>query len=473
MNRDLVLIKRHYGEKMMHLCRELFPEVLEKEGLLYKTLINSFFPSRSLCDDIINNQAENKFKKYILFKTGYFRESEVVVKNGKTPQELLSEAGYDLYECKTEEDVQSFKKYFAPGEELCTFRGGRLNRAYVFFAVKKNVDEIKRKNFKKPKRQDEYGTSVMSIQFNRGDYNWVSIKNRYNHTVTNPDSTFNNNLDNIISGLSNAFIRDYGFVLDKKESISFELPNYVKHAGKYYKYIFERDGIYYCGGNVVIDWNGVHELDRSKYLVTESFILNLETKGIKKSFNYSFVASLGKIKNIKITRDRENSNKIITINGDTEIVLNRDCEIISYTNPNVTEVSKGFLSQNRSLKVLDLPNLRIFGDCALSNNIALEYINIPHVIKVGDYFLSNNNKLEDIDWPQIKYVGSNCLMRNHTIKAIRMPNIVSIQAGFLIMNDLARKTLYRRIKHNECYNLAKQVRKIDKHDIKFYYKALA
>ena len=27
-------------------------------------------------------------------------------------------------------------KYYAKGEDLCTFRSGRLNRCFVFFAIK-------------------------------------------------------------------------------------------------------------------------------------------------------------------------------------------------------------------------------------------------------------------------------------------------------------------------------------------------
>lgn len=32
MNNDLKWIKKHYGEKMMHLCRDYLPSLLEKEG---------------------------------------------------------------------------------------------------------------------------------------------------------------------------------------------------------------------------------------------------------------------------------------------------------------------------------------------------------------------------------------------------------------------------------------------------------
>ena len=85
----------------------------------------------------------------------------------------------------------------------------------VWFAVKKNVDEIKSEDFKKPRREDDYGTSVISIQFSKSKINYLSIKNRYNHTITdvNPDSTYGNNLDNIIVGLTQAFVETYNLKL--------------------------------------------------------------------------------------------------------------------------------------------------------------------------------------------------------------------------------------------------------------------
>ena len=162
MNQDLKIIKKKYGEEMMHLCRELFPTLLEQEGLLPKLLLDNFKESRSLVKDIIDNNLEEEFKNYIYNQVDVENNHEEVV--SKRPEELLKEAGYKLYECHSEEEIQSFKKYYAPGEALCTFRGGRLNKCYVFFAIKENVDEIKRENFPKPQRQDEYGTSVISIQ---------------------------------------------------------------------------------------------------------------------------------------------------------------------------------------------------------------------------------------------------------------------------------------------------------------------
>ena len=248
---DLKEIKKHYGENMMHLCRELFSTLLEKNGLLFKLLEDNFNYSRYLYEDIIENCMEEEFKNYI-YSLVDVEKKQIIAE--KTPFELLKEAGYNLYECKTEDDIQSFKKYYSNGEELCTFRGERLNRCYVFFAVKENVDEIKREDFKEPKRQDKYGTSVISIQFTRGSINTLSIKNRYNHTVNNPDATYSNNLENIILGLTTSFEKKYNLNVNQTNSISFEIPGYVRaNDGKFYKTNYEMFNVCYCPNNIIID----------------------------------------------------------------------------------------------------------------------------------------------------------------------------------------------------------------------------
>ena len=367
---DLKLIKKHYGEKMMHLCRELFPTILETPGLLFKIMSSKFAYSRFLYDDIVGNYYEDEFKAEI-YSMVQKQDMKGTITD-KTPKELLEEAGYILYECHTEEEIQSFKKYYAPNEALCTFRGGRLNRCHVFFAVKKNVDKIKRENFKNPQRQDEYGTSVISIQFDRDGSNTLSIKNRYNHTVTNPDSTFYNDLDNIIPGLTYAFEKTYG-LRSKTKSEEFELTNYVKaNDNKFYKYTKEDNNIYYCPNNIIIDNFEVKEYDKSRYIIFEHFILDMQEKKI---FTYenndtnaknrtpinnnineedvsckddSFIQSIPDINKIEVIN--ENNNKTIIINNDIKIVLNPEGRILEYTNPLVTEIGNNFMLSCDELK---------------------------------------------------------------------------------------------------------------------------
>ena len=157
----------------------------------------------------------------------------------------------------------------------------------VFFAVKKNVKEIKREDFKNPQREDMYGTSVMGIQFNREGLCTVSIKNRYNHTVNNPDATYGNNLDRIVPGLTQSFAilldREYGLRLNDFNQDELEIPNYVVACdGRYYKYNMEVAGKYYCPGNIIISGGDVKSLEKSEsQILMDYFIFDIKDKFIK------------------------------------------------------------------------------------------------------------------------------------------------------------------------------------------------
>ncbi len=65
MNKDLKIIKKKYGESMAHLCREIFPTLLETEGLLLSLLQSKFHENHSLYDDIKETYQLADFKNYI------------------------------------------------------------------------------------------------------------------------------------------------------------------------------------------------------------------------------------------------------------------------------------------------------------------------------------------------------------------------------------------------------------------------
>lgn len=111
MNNELKAIKNIYGEEMMHLCRELFPSLLEKEGLLLSILQKNLTPTHSFASDIKEHDLYEEFKDWI-YSSIDVEKGNLVITN-KTPFELMDEAGYILYECKNEEDIQSFKRYYA------------------------------------------------------------------------------------------------------------------------------------------------------------------------------------------------------------------------------------------------------------------------------------------------------------------------------------------------------------------------
>ena len=63
---DLKIIKKLYGEKMMHLCRALFPTLLETKGLLSKIMKSKFAPNHDLYDDIKRGDYEGDFRNSII-----------------------------------------------------------------------------------------------------------------------------------------------------------------------------------------------------------------------------------------------------------------------------------------------------------------------------------------------------------------------------------------------------------------------
>ena len=461
---DLKVIRKKYGEKMYHFCRESFPTLLEEPGKLSKLLSDNFHESHSLFDDIVANGKESEFKNFIYSLVDVENNNELVMI--KTPEELMSSAGYVLVECYNEGDIQAFRKYYAPGEELCTFKGGRLDRCRVFFAVKKNVSDIKREDFKNPTRQDEYGTSVISIQFTKDGTNTLSIKNRYNHTVNNPDATFSNNLDNIIPGLTESFERHKGIV-QKHKSKSFEIEGYVRaNDGKYYKYNYEINNVYYCPDNIIIDHFNVKKYDKSRYLIIDYFIIDLSNKSISlydKKLSDSFCDVIKDINKIEI--DNIDSGKKITILGDNNkslvIITNKDGKIISLKMdeiyvigdyfldwnkslqelyvPNLTEVGDYFLYCNKFLQKFTVQNLTKVGDCFLFDNASLQELYLPNLTKVGDGFLTGNISLQELYVPNLTEVGHMFLNYNISLQELYVPNLTEVGGDFLSENTSLQK----------------------------------
>ena len=421
MNEDLKIIKKKYGEKMMHLCRELFPTILEEPGLLPKLLLANFYPSVYLCDDIVANGLETDFKNAMFAFKDYEEFPEIL---GVSAYDLMRSVGYTLYECKTEEEIQFFKKYYAFGEALCTFKGGRLKKRSVFFAVKDGAEDLKRSDFKNPQRQDEYGTSVISIQFAKNASMHLTITNRYNHTVLNCDATFSNNLENIVPSLTKAFENDYGLIQNYK-STNFDLPNYERASdGRFYKYNYEEDDIYYCTDNIIIDNGEVKKFPKEQYIIIEGFVLDLKNKTIKqynpKATHDSFLDFFEKIERIEIKKTSEGRIIYITVEGDktVEVSIDHQNRIIGYSNSFVRIIDDSFLHKNVVLKKLDLANVERIGNDCLPINKDLEEVNLPKLWRVGNNFLARNKGLTSISLPLLLQVGDNFLTWGVNLKSL-------------------------------------------------------
>jgi len=451
-NYDLKIIKKHYGENFAHMCRRLFPSILETKGMLSEIILKAFQPNKLIFEDVKNYEAD--FFNFINEK--YFPSlNQKEIKTELNVYELFNQAGYTLMpECLSEEEIQLYKKFYAPNEILCSFYQNRTSNHRVWFAVKNNVDQIKRENFTNPMREDEYGTSVLSIQIANNTSN-LTIKNRYNHAVRNPDNTFNNNLDNIIPGLTYAFKKEFN--IQKIQYNPFSLSNYHRACnGKYFRYSSNTNKIYFCSNNVILYNDEPFQLDSSKYLIVDSFILNLKTKKfedtvvgtslidnkvkqIDVSCKDAFIDTFGEIKNIEISNDKKEkvkNIKITPVNGENiDLKLNNENQLIYLSNPNVKVIRNNFLFSNNSLKTLFLPNVEFIEHNFLYTNECLNLISVPKVEFIGDDFLKHNICLDFLSMPKLNICGSEFLKHNNIISGIWFPNLKYIGANFMYYNN--------------------------------------
>lgn len=219
-------------------ARELLSKFMETPGFadeVTRTIPNKHQALKTLRDnqDYILAIFEQHYKQMSL------EEQEPI----KDPYELAKQAGYEL--AGPFEDVAEFTHYkedYRPGEQICTFNEpeARLSAYHILWLRAPDADtivpadELTPDNMTQswedylrtigrydsqtdtynldglnPARGDPYGVSSMSVQISRCG-NHVSVKNRYNHTVTNPDNTYDNNLDNVAYGLRKAIYHQVG-----------------------------------------------------------------------------------------------------------------------------------------------------------------------------------------------------------------------------------------------------------------------
>lgn len=324
------------------------------------------------------------------------------------PIELLDKAGYNAFYVKSLDDQNKIEHYYASaadleklgckanraaGEKLCTFRDPvRYKTHYIIHAVKKDVDNIRRADFVgKEKREDLYGTSVISIQIpiprNANDRNSsISIKNRYNHTVQSCDNTFQSNPDNIIPGLTLA--------LQNKFNVTFghlkDLPKeYRLVDGHLISFNFEENDIFF--GDAFYVKNGeIKELNRDYEIMLSGFILNIKNNTISNPANLApslHVALEEEIKGKKLQISADKKNGFRTLTADNEIIARfRDGMFLSLRLP-TTEKLLGDLSATHSqfedLRSFDAPNLVEVGDNF--HNGIFGTLNFPKLKKVGKF----------------------------------------------------------------------------------------
>ena len=307
------------------------------------------------------------------------------------PIKLLDSAGYNAYVADTLEKQNAIKCFFAPGEELCTFDdANRFNKYHILNAVHKDIDNIKRVDYKKPQREDRYGTSVMSIQLLKAGGH-VSIKNRYNHSVRNPDNTYGSNPDNIIYGLSYS-LKEY-FGVDFSSQGAYLPENYVLVGNQICKYETKIRNVY-CAEEFYVKNDRIFPINKNyEKMLENGILLNLKDKKVSDIVNggsgsfaatagmrQGFVASLNKAvsgKKLRISKSKLGGYDII-VNGRQILTVNK-CHIVNINIPDAEVID---LSNHEEFRgIFNLKNVKKLAlvNCDLSG---VEQLIMPTAAKV-------------------------------------------------------------------------------------------
>ncbi len=317
------------------------------------------------------------------------------------PLTLLAQAGYTAYVADTLEKQNAIARYFAPNEQLCTFKDkDRFQRYYIINAVRHDADKLRRDDFTHPEREDAYGTSVISIQVLK-EGGFISIKNRYNHAVESCDNTFNSNPDNIIMGLSDA-IQNY-FNVDFVTTHC-DLPRGYRLVGdQICKYNQEINNVY-VGENFYIADGIIHDINgQNKIMLGGGLIFDIPSKTVhniaRPFYNWNCIDNIFRNKALQQIKDKKTGVRTLTADGVPVIRINAGQ--MTYINladaPSVllTDMNKlcGELDLSKAFEV-DLENINTENITRIKFNPMVRSVQIKQTALPRDsYNFSNANTL--------------------------------------------------------------------------------
>ena len=344
----------------------------------------------------------------------------------KNPLELLNDAGYDAFVVTSEKQKNSIKKYYRTGEEICTFRDPhRHEKYYMIHAVKRGADHIKPSDH--PEREDEYGTSVISIQIAKTG-GFISIKNRYNHTVNNPDATFNNNPDNIICGLSNSLRKYFNVEFNTTKN---PLPDDYRMVNDQLVYFNHEIDNTYFGPDYYFSGSTITKLNTSYEVMLDCFILDTRTGEVKdvvgiKGATHKMLQSLLKDKKISVRTNPNRKQERMIFADDTHVLSFEKGSITELNLPDTKRIEDSFLLHNKNLRKLYVPKLEYVGNEFLPANEGLTELDLPSLKEVGYRFLSFNKSISKFNAPRLEKTASCFLMENMNLTELVLPCLIEI-----------------------------------------------
>ena len=373
---------------------------------------------------------------------GLSRPVEIPNENiGKNPLELLSDAGYDAFVVETEEQKNSIRKYFRKSEALCTFDDPvRHKNNYVIHAVKRGANKIK--PAAKPGRQDEYGTSVISIQISKQNKR-ISITNRYNHRVENAMSTFDNEPDNIIPGLTNALKNFFGinFVVGVQHYIN---DRFCEINHQFVRYWVSFNNVYF-GTDYYVQNNKIVKLNNEEQILLDYFVLNLKTGDLTNIANindsgYDILKGVFANKKIEIKQNSQNPEEKYVCADGKRIVSVEKGRIRGIWLDDVKEIGDNFLYWAKSVNTISLPDTEIIGKNFVYHGRYVNSVYVPKLKIIDDYFLSECCNLVCFDGPWLEEVGDGFLENDTDLITLLTPKL-KIAGNYFVYDAVRLKNI--------------------------------
>ncbi len=362
---------------------------------------------------------------------------KIKVQSELSPFELLKKAGYNAFYADTERKKNSIKHYYTNREAICTFCDSERHKNYhIIHCIKEGADKLKRSDFKGHEdRQDEYGTSVISIQILKTG-GFISIKNRYNHTVQGCDQTFDSNPDNIILGLSDSLKKHFkvDFFTTKER-----LPwGFIMVDKKILRVYHEEDNVYFGGSFYVKD--GVFTPIQKDYqFFYKGFLFDLKVKKVSHFFgkNQKFVDLLNQeMADKTIQRKKTFLGFDLLLDGEEFLSFNEDYDIIGARFVRAQYLPNHSFEKAEKLTCFDAPNLKIMGDNCLTST-HLHYLSVPNLVHMGRECFYGGCFVEKLIFDNLKSMGDECFFGIHS-KEFIAPNLKTVSKSSLALSDFEK-----------------------------------
>ncbi len=368
-------------------------------------------------------------------------KNETPLTSDESPFELLKQAGYTSFYADTFKKQNSIKKYFLKEEELCTFRDSERHKNYhIIHCVKEGADKLKRSDFKgREDRQDEYGTSVISIQILKTG-GFISIKNRYNHTVEGCDQTFDSNPDNIILGLSNSLKKYFNVDFTSIPLSKRKLPEYYIIAQNHLiHYTLEKEDMYF-GDGVYVDGGKIIPIQKDYQFFMKQYLFDLKAKTVTTFFyeDDKFANILiEEMKGKNIQRKKNENGFDLLLDGELFLSFDEDKNVTKARLLKAVSLPDDSFKGERALTFFEAPNLSIIGnDCF--ENTSLNHFFAPNLIRMGAHCFSFGCDFEKLVFENLKSMGDSCFF-SINVRELYFPKLKEISNRSLVGNKFLEK----------------------------------